>query len=238
MIEKQSPLHLRISKPELEKPMQASKWLACPALIDAEEMQSLIDSLPKFYIFLTSCVTKQHEGCISQTEFLETYSNYITTLQQGQLPDEVLYRHFFSSVFTVTADALYAVLVGNEEQLIRVAQPTVQLQPHRMGYSKADGKFRSKTFGADSITWGIQFSYPQLYKDNQTQEVHEVGIAPHFPNTQLFRDIQRWVRYNTMPTPFLVENQRINIPMRIGKNCLSWINRHPQLIQQGMQVIT
>lgn len=228
---------LRISKPELEKPMQASKWLTYPALIDTTEMQTLMNALPPFYIFLTSCVTKRSKGYISQEEFLDTYNEYITTLQQGMLPDETQYRHFFSSIFTVTSEALYAVLVGNDEQLIRVAQPTVQLQPHRMGYSKADSKFRSKTFGADSITWGIQFSYPQLYKDNQTQEIFEVGISPEFPNTQLFRDVQRWIRHHTIPTPFLVEGQRINIPMRIGKNCLSWINRHPQLIEQGMQVV-
>lgn len=230
--------NLRISTPDVETSMQASKWLACPALIDADEMENLFQSLPPFEIFLTSCVTKRSEGSISHKEFIDAYRNYITALQNGSTLEESVYRHIFSSVFTVTPEALYSVLVGTDDQLIRVAQPVVQLQPHRMGYSKADGKFRSKTFGSDSITWGVQFSYPQLYKDNVTQEIYEVGIAPNFPNTQLFRDVQRWVRYNTIPTPIMVGNEKTNIPMRLGKKCLDWINRHPHLIQQGMSIVT
>lgn len=229
---------LRISTPSVEISMQASKWLTCPALLDGDEMQDLFNALGPFQIFMTSCVTKREEGRLSHDEFLASYRSYIAILQKGELPDDISFRHIFSSVFTVTPDALYAVLVEENDQLIRVAQPVVQLQPHRMGYSTADGKFRSKTFGSDTITWGIQFSYPQLYKDNETQEILEVGIDQHFPNTQLFRDVQRWVRYNTIPTPFQIDDKRINIPMRIGKQCLGWINRHPQLIKQGMQVLT
>lgn len=230
--------NLRVSTPNAESSMQASKWLACPVLMDDEEMQALFNALPNFEIYLTSCVTKRDQGLISHQEFINIYGQYIAALKHGQMPDDAQFRYLFSSVFTVTSDALYSVLVDSDQHLIRVSQPTVQLQPHKMGYSKADGKFRSKTFGSDSITWGIQFSYPQLYKDHITQEIMEVGIDPNFPNTQLFRDIQRWVRYNTIPTPILVDDKRTNIPMRLGKNCLSWINRHPQLIQQGMKVLT
>lgn len=229
---------LRISTPDVEVSMQASKWLTCPALIDGDEMEALLNTLGAFQIYMTSCVTKRNLGRVDPQEFLSAYRTYIQTLQSGQLPDDTQYRHLFSSVFTVTPDALFAVLVGDTEQLVRVAQPIVQLQPHRMGYSTADGKFRSKTFGSDSITWGIQFSYPQLYKDSITHEIHEVDMAPQFPNTILFRTIQKWVRHHTIPTPFLVGDQHTNVPMRIGKNCLPWINRHPQLIEQGIQVRT
>lgn len=230
--------NLRISTPSSETSMQASKWLACQILIDDAEMQSLFTALPQFEIYLTSCVIKRDQGLISHQEFLQTYSKYIAELKNGQMPDDSTFRHLFSAVFTVTPNALYSVLVDNDQHLIRVSQPTVQLQPHKMGYSKADEKFRSKTFGSDSISWGIQFSYPQLYKDHITQEIMEVGIDPHFPNTQLFRDIQRWVRYNTIPTPIVVDSKKTNLPIRIGKNCLSWINHHPQLIQQGMRITT
>ncbi len=40
---------------------------------------------------------------------------------------------------------------------------------------------------------------------------------------------KQWVRDNTRATPFSVEGKKINATMRLGKNCFSWINHHPQL---------
>lgn len=221
-----------------ERPMEASKWLKCPILVDADEIRNLFDALGTFSIFLTSCVCKRNGGEISRAEFLDCYSQYIETLKSGKIPDEASYRHQFSSVFTVNSDALYAIPIGDDQQLIRIAKPVIQLQSHRMDYSQADHKFRSMTFGSDSLVWGIQFTYPQLYKDSGTQEIHQVLGDAEFPNTQLFQQLQRWVRANTVPTPFLVGEEKINIPVRLGKHCFSWINKHPQLPIKNLRVIT
>lgn len=217
-------------------PIEASKWLSSQVLIDADEMQELFNALNPFYIYLTSQITKKDGGRVSQAEFLDCYRTYIADLQHGKLPDEALFRHLFSSAFTVAPDALCVVLIGDDQQMIRNVQPVVQLQSHRMDYSSADGKFRSMTFGTDSIMWGIQFSYPQLFRNPATKQVEEVDDTESFPNTRLFRTLQRWVRHNTTPTPFLVEGQRINVPMRLGKQCYKWINNHPQLLRKGLRI--
>jgi hypothetical protein len=52
----------------------------------------------------------------------------------------------------------------------------------------------------------------------------------------LFRKIQLWSREATRATPFVLEGKRINVPIRIGKNCLSWIGNHPQLQSQNIGV--
>jgi hypothetical protein len=227
---------LRISTVAAEGTLQASKWLKCQVLLDSMEMEALFNAMGSFFIYVTSSVLKSGEGDVSKKDFLDQYQCYVTDLQQGRLPDEAVYRPLFSSVFTVSLDPLYAVSVGEGQQIIRVNQPVIQLQSHRMDYSLADGKFRSMTFGADSLLWGIQFSYPQLFQDNRTHEVHQMLNNQKFSNSQLFQKLQLWIRHHTAPTPMIVGGKKMNLPVRLGKCCFSWINRHPQLIKKGMKV--
>lgn len=227
---------LRISSASQEVPLQASKWLSSQMLINFDEMKALLDSLGTFYLYSTGSIVSHGSEGYSKEEFLAFYKEYAETLQNGQIPDEAKFRKPFSSVLTLTPDVLYSIPVENDKMLVRIAKPVVQLQAHRMDYSRAEGKFRSMTFGGDSITWGIQCSYPQLYQDGKTKEIHTVDSGIDCPNTPLFRSVQLWVRNNTIPTPFLVDGQKLHIPVRIGKQCLPWINNHPQLIKKGLQV--
>jgi hypothetical protein len=92
-------------------------------------------------------------------------------------------------------------------------------------------------FGINSISWGIQFSYPQLYQDENCQ-IQVVKPGPEFPNTVLFQKMQRWIRQHTIPTPFLTPYQRINAPIRMGRQVLNWINNHPQLKAKNLSIKT
>lgn len=228
---------LRISTLKDDIPLQASKWLSLQILIDADEMAALTQALGTFYIYSTGAVVNRGEENISHAEFLSFYRKYVESLKNGSLPEDAQYRRQFASVFTVNPEALFAVALEGNKRLVRILKPVIQLQAHRMDYSRADGKFRSMTFGGDSITWGIQFSYPQLYQDGKTKEIHQVDSGSECPNTPLFRTLQQWTRNHTVPTPFLVDGQKLNIPVRLGKNCIEWINKHPQLAPKGLQVM-
>lgn len=229
-----SPLSVRL---KAAPPLQASKWLKCPVLLDLDEMKDLLQTLGDFWIFMVSGVLRSTEGEITQAEFLTEYGRYIDTLKEGKFPDEQQTRPYFSTVFTTTIDALYEVVLPNQQKLIRVERPVIQLQSHRFDYSPVDGKFRSMVLGQNSIQWGIQFSYPQLFQDAACQ-VKQVRESEEFPNTLLFKRMQKWVRDHTTATPFLVENKRINVPIRLGKKCFSWINQHPQLNAKGLVVLS
>ncbi|WP_068471179.1 hypothetical protein [Candidatus Protochlamydia phocaeensis] len=226
------PIHSKIGLP-----LQASKWLKCPLLVDSHEMEALLNALSDFRLFLISGPTRIQEGEISKEEFLDCYRCYIEALKNGQLPQDSRLRSYFSCAFTQTIEALYAVHINSEQQLIKVNKPVIQLQSHRFDYSKADGKFRSMVFGNESIYWGIQFSYPQLYQDAAFQ-VKTVRESEEFPNTALFKRLQKWMREHTVATPFFVEGKRVNVPIRLGKACFAWINHHPQLALKGLQVMT
>lgn len=217
--------------------LQVSKWLTSAMLLETAEMEQLFQALGKFYIFQVSSICKKDEETLSQSQFLEVYKQYLDELKAGTLDDEKRIRIYFSSVFTADQDVVTRIPLQDEQQIIRVIKPVVQLQSHRIHYSDLEGKFRSKVFGKETISWGLQFSYPQLFLDQKTQEVIKL-IEGDRPNTQLFQTIQRWSRSNTIPTPFIVDGRKINVPMRLGKQCLSWINSHPHLLEKNIQVAT
>ena len=83
---------------------------------------------------------------------------------------------------------------------------------------------------------GIQFSYPHLYQDPLTRNVETIRNTPEYPNTELFHLLQKWMRQHTIPTPLIAEEKLINIPIRIGKLCLTWINKHAQLISKDIYI--
>ena len=233
-----NPLKLRESTPEQEGLLKVSKFLSLQVLIDDTEMEQLVASLPSFQIIAANGVTEQGKGEVNPKDFLQTHASYIDVLKNGELPDPKDYRARFYDSWTVDTDLLYAVPVGDRQQLIKSTKPLIQLQAHQIAYAQSDGRFRPMGMGKNAITWGIQFSYPQLYQDPKTQELEKVDQSERFPNTSLFRKLQQWVRKNTVPTPFEVDSKRSNVPMRLGKQCLEWINQHPQLREQGIRVLT
>jgi hypothetical protein len=99
-----------------------------------------------------------------------------------------------------------------------------------------DGKFHSIAQGKETITWGLQFSYPQVFQDPKSKSFSKVTNTLEFPNTALFLAQQKWMRQNTLPTPLIVQGKKINLPVRLGKRCFSWIEKHPHLIEKGFQI--
>ena len=225
-----------MSTPAQEGVLRVSKWLKHQVLLDATEMENLFSALSPFSIYVVSEVVSAHYGLISHAEFLEKYAAYANALKEGKIPDEAPLRRYFSAIFTVTSDILYAMQTGPDKFLIKALKPVIQLQGHHFFFSRVDGKFHSMVLGKESVTWGLQFSYPQIYQDPQDHSFAKVIDSPFFPNTALFTRLVKWLRGNTIPTPLMAEGKRTNVPIRIGKRCLEWIDRHPHLISQEINV--
>lgn len=223
-----------------EQPLQASKWLQVQALLSLHELADLFTfleaSIGLFFLYSCGAVCNKDKGKLSKEDFLLTYKGYIEDLMEGRIPDLAYYRSLFSPIMTVTTEALFTIPVGEDRQIIRVSKPVIQLQAHHMDYSLVDKKFHSMVFGRDSIAWGIQFSFPQLYQDNQTKQVEIVKKSVAFPNAALFQFLQKWMRQQTIPTPFIADGLITKVPIRLGKDCLTWINLHPQLISKNLKV--
>ncbi len=225
----------RISSPKTEGILQVSKWLKVQVLLDAEEVKSLLEALGTVHFVVVSEPISVSEAVISSSLFLEKYREYVELLKQGSVPPTEQFRRPFSSAMTTTLESFYAIPAG-EKYLIKPIKPVVQLQAHHFFYSSLDGKFHPMVLSPESISWGLQFSYPQLFQDPQTRQVIRVTDTPDFPNSALFSKLQKWIRSETLPTPFQVGGIRVNPPIRIGKKTLAWIKNHPQLKQRGIQI--
>lgn len=217
-------------KPIIPPPLQAAKWLSIQVLIDLEEMRSLMEALGAFNIYSAQAVSS---SLMSVSQFLVAYEDYINELKRGHLPSEERFRPFFSQFWTSEPLAIVTVNLSGKE-LARAVKPIVQVQYHSLSYSSLDDKFRSNVMDPQSFPWGVQFSYPQLFQEAGDQKV--VKVDQTFTNTEFFQKLRRWVRENTVPVPFIVKEQKVNIPVRLGKNCFSWINNHPKLKMIGIKV--
>lgn len=225
---------IRVSTPQDEGVLQVSKSLKYQVLLDDEEMKALLAALPPFFIGVVSEVIALENGIVSLSDFLDGYQQYITPLKRGELPVEAPLRRYFSSAFSANLDAFYAMDLGKGRFLLKTIQPVIQLQVHHFFHSPVDQKFHPMVLGKESVTWGIQFSYPQIAQDPKTCAIQKVD--PASPNSLLFQTLGRWMREHTRPTPFMVGETRSNEPIRIGKECFNWIGRHPQLMQKGIHI--
>ncbi|NGX26847.1 MAG: hypothetical protein K940chlam6_00772 [Chlamydiae bacterium] len=222
-----------LSTPEKEGILQVSKSRKLPILLDVSEMRALFEMLSPFWIYDVSRPVDLEEAEIAPEAFLEGYARYVKGIQEGALIDENL--PFFSAIFTTTKEILYAMPLSNGKNLIKSRLPVIQLQRHHFIYSDT---FHSGVMGKESITWGIQFSYPQLFLDPKTKAIGKVEKNEKFPNTEFFHRLTKWVRDHTRATPFCIGEKRVNQPMRLGKKCFTWINQHPGLKKKGLKVNT
>lgn len=214
-------------------PLKVSKWVKIPFLIDEKEMEDLIQSLPPFSLYDVQKVCEQGEGQFTPQLFLQTYAEYVQCLKRGEVP---LLKHFhplFSTVWSMTEKALYALEIEGGKQLLKPLEPVVQLQINQIRYSKEEHLFRTQVFSQDSLTWGVQVGFPNLYLNPET---FEATSTREFANMSLFQAIQSWIRKHTRPTPFVIDGKKINAPIRIGKACFAWIHSHPQLKAQGISI--
>ncbi|HNA61917.1 MAG TPA: hypothetical protein PKW79_02450 [Rhabdochlamydiaceae bacterium] len=221
---------LRISDFSKESKYSVSKWMKHPVLLDFSEMEVLLNHLSPFTIYNVSEILPFNHLEVTKDQFLGSYKHYIEGIKSGNF----LLSNYFSCALTATPLAVYACSVGPDKYLVKPLLPLIQMQQHRFFPSKAAGAFHSMVMSPGSIHWGIQFSYPQIFQRGNL--FTKVSDPQQFPNTPLFTKLVQWLRTYTVPTTFIWEGKKIATPFRLGKQCFSWINTHPQLKEHGILV--
>ena len=228
---------MKLSFPKIEGMLQASKWLSHRALLDSSEMAALLESLPPFSIYNVSELVPLGGARISFEDFLVKYIDYVAGLKAGVSLDETAIKSTFSCVFSASSKALYAIKIEEDQYIIKPIKPVVQLSLHHFIFSPENCRFHSMVHSKNSVSWGVQFSYPQLYSNSLEGDVFEVFKDGDNPNTQLFRALAKWMRKNAPPAPFFSNEKKIHATFRLGKGCFSWINAHPHLADAGLEVV-
>lgn len=218
---------LRASTLAAEGPFRASKWIDLQVLLNVKECEALCSELASMRIFDASGVHSVGDGEIPIADFVSRYASYLQALENGEDAPHLP----LNGVWTRDLDALYAIHIDEQRELIKPCLPVIQVQAASLAYSEENACLKPKVFGADCILWGLQFSYPQLFQDPKTQEIVKVD---GFPNTELWQTLRRWVRRHTRPTPFLIQGSVVNSPVRVGNESLEWASTHPQLQAQGL----
>ncbi|MFA6915592.1 MAG: hypothetical protein WC222_04285 [Parachlamydiales bacterium] len=226
-----------ISTPQQKPVLQASKWTALQVLLAPEEFNSLLEHLTQPSLYLCGSLWQKDEFANHSVLFSQAYNDYIVALSQGEQPDLAKCRTFFSACLSTDDDSVYLQDVQKGEFLLRPNHPLIQIQHHTMSYSPYDNKMHSMVFGKEAITWGVQLSYPQMYIESGTGRVCQTTEEDNPPNYSLFKTLQRWIRHNTLPTSFQTGEHTVRSSLRLGKECLPWINNHCQLKAQNIQVI-
>jgi hypothetical protein len=226
---------LRLSDPAQEGKFSVSKWLKHQVLLDIAEMEELCRHLVPFAFYNVSEITSLDDLQLPLEQFLKSYQEYIEILKAGKIPfDRRLQRHL-SCALSSDENALYAHSVS-EKYMAKPIKPLVQMQQHRFFPSKTAGTINPMVMSRESVHWGVQLSYPQIFFDGANGVYSKVSNEQQFPNTALFTKCVKWLRSNTVPTTFLWEDKKISTPLRLGKQCFSWIHQHLQLKEQGIIV--
>lgn len=230
----------RISTQAKEGNLQVSKWLHIQALLSGDEMHQLIEKvegkLEKIHFVASGQVGQPCDLVVSREKFEKNYQEYVECLSLGNLPDSRKTQSNFSLSLSLTLDNFYCIEVASGGILVKTIKPVVQMQAHFMGFSVVDERCRPMVRCSESIPWGIQISYPLIYQDPKTDQVHQALKEEAFTSRLIFQEIQKWMRLHSRATPILYKEKRMNIPMRLGHDCFSWINNHSMLQYHGLIV--
>ena len=217
--------------------LKASKYIKIQCLLSSEELRELFTLLGELLLIYNHSPASLKEAILSAEDLFYFYEEYITAVKQEQGINFKPFGKKFSFLMTQDRDAIFAAPIEEDRYLIHSTRPIIQCQHHQFFVSGLDGEYHSMVLSPESISWGLQFSYPQLYQDPVTLEIQKVMDRVSFPNTEIFHKLQRFIREKTLPTGFEFMGQKKYVPFRIGKECLPWIGRHPQLKARGLTVI-
>lgn len=212
---------------------QASRWLKTRLLLSALSMKELMDHLEPLCFIQAASVIKSADPCVSKDDFLAAYSDYVQHLEQDEAGCSAFAKR--SSLFTLTLSTSQEIAKTYEVRpgffLTRLSEPGVQVRPCLVDFSHLSRQFSYRALGATSISWGLEFSYPQLIQ--KAGGTIENGLKEPFVNGSLFKKLQKWARLQTRPAIFNFEGQKIISELRIGEDT-SWAEDMPAIKKRGL----
>jgi hypothetical protein len=214
-------------------PYNAAKFQKSSVLLEEEELRLLLSMLNKevgkIYLYRIGAVIEEGQLLVSMENFLDQYRDYLNALKNnGEL------QQSFSLALTVDPKTLYAIDVGDGRKIAKLHSPSIHITSTAICYLPELHTFKEKVYGHDLIPWGLQFSYPQLFQDPESQAIS--NPLQEGANALLFKQQQRWIREHTKPTFFFTEQGEVRTAIRLGKHCFSWIHTHPKLQEAGIRV--
>ncbi|MES2199773.1 MAG: hypothetical protein V4489_06360 [Chlamydiota bacterium] len=217
---------LDISTVEKEGALHCSKWVKHAVLLDREEMESLWEVLASCIIISPIQKVSKEKWQVSKEHFFTWYEKYLSWLRlEDDFPPPDL-RKEFTLMLSTFVEAFYAVSLSSDQFLIKARCPVIQIQIYHCFISKFDRKIYPMAMNADSFTYGLQISYPQIYEEPHVGKFKKMLLEKDFPNTILYKQIVQWLRNHTKPATFFLGDKEEVAPFRVGKKEKDGIGDH------------
>lgn len=216
-------------------PLEASKWQKLSVLLDPIQMEELLNACSPFFLCKVGQIVKKGEEILSLEAFLKAYSRYSQELFSGNIPDLSLFRDVFFSAATKDLSAFFSVPLEEQKHLVKVCKPSLQFQALQVRFSPETMSVYQNVFGKNALPFGLTFSYPHLVRTEEGDVVK--SREGEFANSELFKEVQHWLRKNTSPAMFLFEGKKVVTPIKIGKGVKEKMGSHPVLRSWQLQFL-
>lgn len=212
-----------------------SKWISIDVLIDSDELKDLFTHCANPILLSMQNLSEDHPFHLDQSSLLQKYDSYISDLKKGMIPQLKEIRTYFYFFLTAHMNDIFMKELSKGKKKLFYNTPLVEFKPICLNLSKVDHTLRVMPLSPSGVLWGLKISFPGMVQKYQSPLIESIDFKQE-PNGILFSKIRKWIRDNTRATPFLIGSKKVNLPIRLGKKCLNWINHHPQLIPLRLQV--
>lgn len=192
---------------------QASLHLSYGILLTSEELSLLLGSLEPlgdFSIFGSGVLLPQDKLEQSPKNLVEIYKKYLEG--SVSLPE---HKAALSSVWSMDHEAVALREIATDKWQVVRRLPVVQLNRFQFRFDSKTDRFFMQSFSQETLFWGLEFKYPQLFLDPITSKLIKVLKEPYL-NTLLWKGIHQWIRNHTVPVQFVTEEGKRIAPFRIG----------------------
>lgn len=219
--------HLSVKEQPENFQAKFSKWISLDALIDENEMQDFLLHLNPLLLLTSQNLSEKNPFKLESDHFLQIYKSYISCLKKSEMPEYRDFKKYFYLFLSSNTNDIYIRKIGEKKEALTINSPLVEVKPICLTISSVDQSIRVMPLNPNGILWGFRFSFPQIIQKGGGHDIEQIDFQKH-PNGQLFKRLRTWMRENTKPTPFIINEKKVNLPIRLGKKCFSWINYHPQ----------
>jgi len=216
---------------------KSSKLQKVVFLLSPVELRSLFDHLEKLgdlCFFRIGALLDSKNADTKIDSFISAYESFYKDLENGDSSSiKAASTHLSRSLSIDKNICIYDEAPGGK-LIAKLTEPGVYVRICKVALSLELKKLHVGALGNEAFIFGLEVSYPQL-----VQKVgHEVqnALTPPFKNGILFKQLRRFVRAQTMPAKFYINDEVLFSELRVApstnwildKMCLKWPGLKPK----------
>lgn len=216
-------MQFEVSLPQAQNRYRASKWIAFQMLLTRNELEDLFNEISAQVFCCIAKVDEEKNLLYHKESYLSLYTSYLEALKSQ---NKFLIKQLLISLNVALAydeSSLYKVLAPNNKCLIKIKKPCIQVKPFNFVYHFGLEKFLTNIKSEEAIYFGLEFSFPQIFQDPQSQEIQSLFKNNLSLSETYFNKIRLFVREKTKPAKFLISDKRKVATFRIGKTCAGFV---------------